>query len=178
MSTRCARPHRTGPDPCIGGALDRVPDILPGRVAGSPTQKGETYPRSRPEAAPMMLIERNEMNTSSSGKVTALNAHLPEHLHLDPSPGLEAELDQAAAAGWTPDGLAAHIRSKAGPNAGPGLVVSIIRGASHRPQRPGTIPEQAGLITAAHPFTDHPDTMPGWCRCGLPRANRHHTPTH
>ena len=113
-------------------------------------------------------------SSSEASKIAALNTRLPDHLRLDNSPGLEAELDRLAGAGWTPDGLAAHIGRKAGPNSGPGLVVSLIRSIDGKPQRAGTI-ATVGLIIDAHPFTQHPDLIGGWSRCGLPRANRHHT---
>lgn len=117
------------------------------------------------------------MQTSSS-KATALNAHLPTHLQLDESPGLEAELDQAAANGWTPDGLAAHITRKAGATAGPGLAYRLIQQAARTPQQKGAggtpSPTQHAIDT--HPFDQDPNNQPGWCRCNLPTGNHHHTP--
>lgn len=117
----------------------------------------------------------NEASERAARKTTALNSHLPTHLWVTETPGLEAELDQAAANGWTPDGLAAWIVHRCGPQAGSGVVVSLIRQAARTPQAKGTEPVRAGLIIDAHPFTQDPDNMGGWCRCGLPRANRHHT---
>lgn len=113
------------------------------------------------------------MMLPSSSKTTALNAHLPDHLQLTAHPGLEATLDQAAAGGWTPEGMAAFIRRKAGPNAGPGVAYALVQQAAAQPQQKATAPGP-GLVIGAHPFHQDPENIGGVCRCQLPLANRHH----
>ena len=104
-----------------------------------------------------------------------LNEHLPEHLHLSPGAAADEALQGARAKGWTPEALAQYITRKCGPTAGSGVVISLIRNAPPADQhkKPGG-GSPGRLILEPHPFDQSPDNEPGWCRCQLPRGNRHH----
>ena len=106
-----------------------------------------------------------------------LNEHLPEHLHLTPGANADEALQAARQKGWTPEALARYVTRNCGPTAGSGVVINLIRNAppadTHNNKNKGGATHK--LVIEAHPFTQDPNNIEGWCYCQLPRGNRHHT---
>lgn len=64
------------------------------------------------------------------------------------SPALPGAVSAALAAGWEPSDVLAAVRSEVGPNAGPGVVVTVVRGLASR-SSPATIRAERDLQQAA-----------------------------
>ena len=117
------------------------------------------------------MEEQQTLDTTTT-KVDALNKHLDQRLQLDHSGNLEAEIERLANLGWTPALLGSRITARCGPQAGTGVVVHVIRGITG-PPAPNQTPT-APIAMALHAFEQSPENLPGYCKCALPQANRHH----